>query len=103
MVHKHIFTEPTPLPFCITCGVVRPMRDLSEILSANEIIAIERARLARLVRAIPMSFGQHTCWDNHEGDPHLDGSECHDRIIGESILRDEVLKLLEINNETIGI
>lgn len=42
----------------------RRKRDLSEILSADEIIAIERKRIARLLEADWLETGP---WQNHDG------------------------------------
>lgn len=73
------------------------------LITAEGIIAIEaEARQQALTDAIaaveglPMTFGVHTCWDDHmgEGGVHEDGSECHDRILGESVGRAAVIDTL---------
>lgn len=68
-----------------------------------EAVAAYKARLVEGVEGLTATFGQHTCWDNHEGgvdadgNPtlHADGSTCSDRIINESVLRAAVLRLIE--------
>jgi hypothetical protein len=61
------------------------------------------AEAAERVRGLPMTFGQHTCWDDHEGGVdldgiptlHADGTACGDRLINESVSRAAVLAILE--------
>lgn len=83
-------------------AVVDPFAEVAAMraLDAIEAEAAERAlRDAReRVAALPMTFGQHTCWDDHEGPdaehPHLDGTPCHDRIVNESVSRAAALRAL---------
>lgn len=71
----------------------------------EEVVRLERAeaveayaaRLREAVERLPLTFSQHSCWDNHEGldGAHLDGSPCHDRVTGQSVSLVAVLDLIK--------